>query len=188
MCAEDSNHFGDEAARLAALDRYGVLDSAPEQAYDDLTALAGFICGTPISLISFVSQDRQWFKSRVNLGLSETPRSQSFCAHTIGPKDTLVVPDATADPRFKDNPLVLGDPNTRFYAGAPIFEKCGHVLGAVCVIDTEPRVLSEKQRWALEALARQVTMLLEQRIVIEKLEQAAIDERAAQTQPRSPVL
>ena len=169
-----------EKNRLATLREYGVLDSAPEQGYDDITELAAFICGTPISLVSLVDEDRQWFKSHVGLAATETPRSQSFCAHTIQPKETLVVSDATTDPRFRENPLVLGDPNIRFYAGAPIVEKGGHVLGTVCVIDTKPRVLNEKQLSALEALARQVVVLLEQRKAIDTLEKTAREARLAE--------
>jgi PAS domain S-box-containing protein len=161
-----------EIERLEVLRQSGVLDSAAEARYDDITRLAALICGTPISLISFVDKDRQWFKSQVGLGTTETPRSQSFCAHTIGPKTTLVVPDATADSRFSSNPLVLGDPNIRFYAGAPIVEKGGHVLGTVCVIDTEARQLSREQISALESLARQVQALLEQRDTVFRLEAA----------------
>ncbi|AFL89391.1 GAF domain-containing protein [Terriglobus roseus DSM 18391] len=151
-----------ELARLEKLRSFAVLDSLPEQGYEDVTALASFICGTPISLISFVDEQRQWFKSEVGLGARETPRTQSFCANTISTRETLVVEDARTDPRFRDNPLVLGNPNIRFYAGAPIVQD-GYVLGTVCVIDTVPRTLSLKQLAALESLARQVSMLLDQR-------------------------
>ena len=171
-----------EQERLAILDQYGILDSPSERSYEDVTELAAFICDTPISLISFVDEERQWFKSHVGLAGTETPRSQSFCAHTIGPKTTLVVPDATADSRFSNNPLVLGDPQIRFYAGAPIIEKSGHVLGTVCVIDSKPRTLSEKQLSALEALARQVVVLLEQRGSIDRLEHAAQTAKLAEMQ------
>jgi PAS domain S-box-containing protein len=163
----------DEEKRLEALTRYNVLDSLPEQGYEDVTKLAASICGTPISLISLIDRDRQWFKSERGLGVRQTPRSQSFCANTIGTAHTLIVEDATKDSRFRDNPLVLGDPNIRFYAGAPIVEKNGHVLGTVCVIDTQPRVLTDDQISSLEALARQVMALLEQRDTIARLEEAA---------------
>ena len=182
MSATQQNSPDSEKARLAALQYYGVLDSPPETGYEDVTELAAFICGTPISLVSFVDEDRQWFKSKIGLGVSETPRSQSFCAHTIGTQATLVVEDTTTDARFSSNPLVLGDPNIRFYAGAPIIERNGHVLGSVCVIDTEPRRLSAKQISALEALARQVVVLLEQRTTIETLESAAHQSRVADKQ------
>ena len=168
-----------EQERLTALQKYGILDSSSEKGYEDVTELAAFICGTPISLISFVDKDRQWFKSAVGLDVKETPRSQSFCAHTIDDAKTLIVPDAQADNRFNTNPLVLGNPNIRFYAGAPIVEKGGHVLGTVCVIDTEPRALNAKQVSALEALARQVVVLLEQRQTIDVLEKTAHVSKAA---------
>ena len=120
-----------EAERLATLHSYAILDTPPEQGYDDVTQLAAFICGTPISLVSLIDKDRQWFKSERGLGARETPRSQSFCANTLVDAQTLIVEDAQTDPRFKDNPLVLGDPKIRFYAGAPIVDTGGHVLGTV---------------------------------------------------------
>ncbi|WP_245536117.1 GAF domain-containing protein [Terriglobus roseus] len=162
MLPAEEPQLDQELARLEKLRSFAVLDSLPEQGYEDVTALASFICGTPISLISFVDEQRQWFKSEVGLGARETPRTQSFCANTISTRETLVVEDARTDPRFRDNPLVLGNPNIRFYAGAPIVQD-GYVLGTVCVIDTVPRTLSLKQLAALESLARQVSMLLDQR-------------------------
>ncbi len=161
-----------EDARLAALRSYSILDSLPEQEYDDLTAMASYICDTPISLVSLVDADRQWFKSSLGLPVPETPRSQSFCAHAIPARQTLIVSDAAEDPRFRENPLVTGDPGIRFYAGAPLFDRQGHVLGTVCVIDTKPRSLDPRQIATLEALARQVTHLLE-------LRRAADEQRAA---------
>ncbi len=162
--ASTSEHVSPaEQARVDALRSLAILDTLPEQNYDDLTELASFICETPVSLVSLVDADRQWFKSERGLGVRETPRSQSFCAHTIGDSRTLIVRDAALDPRFSDNPLVTGNPNIRFYAGAPILDDAGHVLGTICVIDTKPRSLDARQIAALEALARQVTVLLEQR-------------------------
>ncbi len=152
-----------EQARIDALHSLLILDTLPEQNYDDLTELASYVCGTPVSLISLVDEDRQWFKSARGFGLRETPRSQSFCAHTLPTQQTMVVDDAAQDPRFRDNPLVVGDPNIRFYAGAPILDFAGHTLGTLCVIDTKPRTLDARQIAALEALARQVTVLVEQR-------------------------
>ncbi len=169
-----------EKERLEALHEYAVLDSTPEQGYDDVTELASYICGTPISLVSFVDEDRQWFKSERGFGTKETPRSFSFCANTIADRQTLVVEDATVDPRFRDHPLVTGDARVRFYAGAPIIEKNGHVLGTVCVIDTQPHVLSATQISALEALARQVVSLLDQQLCIARLEAAAVEAKAAE--------
>ena len=173
MAERNENTTHPESVRLTALRQYGVLDSAPEQGYEDIAELAAYICGTPISLVSFVDQDRQWFKAVHGLGVRETPRSESFCANTIVDSKTLIVNDATLDERFRSNPLVLGNPHIRFYAGAPIIEKGGHVLGTVCVIDSQPRTLDGKQQRALEALARQVVVLLEQRKAIADLEETA---------------
>jgi GAF domain-containing protein len=156
----------DEKARVAALDAYSIMDTLPEQLYDDVTALASLVCGTPISLVSLVDTDRQWFKSTVGTDMKETPRSVSFCAHTLSTARTLIVKDAQLDPRFMDNPAVTGAPGIRFYAGAPIVEPSGHVLGTVCVIDTEPRTLSPIQTAALEALARHTMALMEMRRTI----------------------
>lgn len=157
----------DENARVAALKRYSILDTLPEQIYDDVTALASLICGTPMSLVSLVDADRQWFKSSVGTDIRETPRAVSFCAHTIGTSKTLIVKDAQQDSRFKSNPVVTGPPGIRFYAGAPIVEPNGHVLGTVCVIDTTPRSLSPIQVAALEALARHTMALMEMRRIID---------------------
>lgn len=151
----------DEKARVDALKRYSILDTLPEQMYEDVTALASLIFNTPIALVSLVDADRQWFKSEVGLGVRETPRTHSFCAHTLGTARPLIVPDATQDRRFKDNPFVLGEPNIRFYAGAPLVEPGGHVLGTVCVIDTAPRSPTLIQVAALEALARLAMALME---------------------------
>jgi hypothetical protein len=152
-----------ESSRVATLHRYSILDSLSEPEFDDASTLAAILCGTPVSLVSLIDQDRQWFKAKVGIDITETPRSQSFCAYTLATARTLVVPDAQLDPRFADNPLVTGDPNIRFYAGAPITAPNGHIIGSVCVIDTKPRSLTPFQIIGLESLARQVMALIEAR-------------------------
>src|SRR5271154_451461 len=124
-----------ERERLDALARYRVLDTPPEQAFDDLALLASQICGTPIALVSLVDADRQWFKARVNFAEAETAREIAFCAHAILGRDLFVVPDAAADRRFAANPMVTGEPGIRFYAGAPLLTEEGHALGTLCVMD-----------------------------------------------------
>ena len=151
-----------EADRLAALREYAILDTLPEQAYDDITYLASQICDTPIAIVSLVDENRQWFKSSHGLDVSETSRDVAFCAHAIlNPADLLIVEDATADQRFSDNPLVTADPAIRFYAGAPLVTSDGHALGTLCVIDRKPRQLTPAQKETLNALSRQVIAQLE---------------------------
>lgn len=162
----------DEAARLAALQQYHILDTAPENAFDDITKIAAFICGTPIAVMTLVDRERQWFKSRLGLTARETPREHAFCAHTILQTDLLEVEDAREDFRFANNPLVLGAPNIRFYAGAPLITNSGHALGSLCVIDRQPRKLSAVQRECLESLARMVMTTLELRQVSRELADA----------------
>ena len=150
-----------EAQRLERLRRFGVLDTLPQEAFENITALASAICETPVALISFVDEDRQWFKSRVGLEVQQTPRELAFCAHAIRhPQHVMVIEDATRDPRFSDNPLVLEEPRIRFYAGAPIVTEDGMALGTVCVIDQQPRTLSDAQHAALRSLASLVLTLL----------------------------
>ena len=162
----------DEAGRLAALRRYRILDTEPEQAFDDLALLAAQICGTPIALISLVDADRQWFKARVGVSLAETSRNVAFCAHAITQADLFVVPDALADARFRENPLVLSDPRIRFYVGAPLITPDDHALGTICALDHVPRTLTPEQRAALAALGRQVVALLELRKNLDALSAA----------------
>ncbi|MEP1033145.1 PAS domain S-box protein [Ekhidna sp.] len=153
-----------EKERLIALDEYQILDTLPEQSYDDITKIASQICDTPIALISLIDQDRQWFKSHHGLGVTETPRQLAYCAHAINePDEILEVPDAFKDDRFHDNPLATGDPHVRFYAGAPLTDDQGFTLGTLCVIDHEERNLSTGQKDALWALSRQVVALLQLR-------------------------
>ncbi len=152
-----------EPARLAALRRYGILDSPPEVEYDELATLAARICQTPIALVSLLDETRQWFKSHIGLDVEQTPREQAFCNFAIRDQDLLEVTDACADPRFRDNPLVTGEPGIRFYAGVPLITTDGHALGTLCVIDRRRRELEPQQRIALEILARQVMQQLELR-------------------------
>ena len=162
----------DEAARLRALERYDILDTEREQAYDDFTALAAHICGTPMALIGLIDNRRQWFKSTVNMDGDETPRELTFCAHTLVDNKLLVVPDTFQDHRFHDHPSVIGAPKIRFYAGAPIVTADGYGLGTLCVIDDQPRTLTAEQTGALEALSRQVMAHLELRRAKRSLREA----------------
>jgi GAF domain-containing protein len=150
-----------EAGRIAALEKYAILDTDPEQSLDDLTLLASFICKTPIALISLVDEDRQWFKSRVGMDAKETSRDIAFCSTAIFQSDVFVVPDALRDDRFRDNPLVVSDPHIRFYAGAPLINEDGYALGTLCVVDRAPRELAPDQKEALKALSRLVLAQLE---------------------------
>lgn len=152
-----------EHERLAKLQSYKILDTLPDQEFDDVTQLAAEICDTPIALISLVDQERQWFKARVGIDASETSRDISFCGHAVAECATLVVPDATQDSRFADNPLVLQDPHIRFYAGAPLITPDDYVLGTLCVIDRQPKTLTSQQIERLEALGRLVMSQLELR-------------------------
>ena len=152
-----------ESDRLEALNRYHILDTLPEQEYEDLTQLAAEICGTPIALISLIDRDRQWFKSKVGLDVSETPRDISFCGHAVADGAFLNVPDTTQDNRFADNPLVAKDPRIRFYAGMPLKTSDNFTLGTLCVIDYQPRNLTEKQIQQLESLSRLVISQFELR-------------------------
>lgn len=142
-----------EAARLAALHDYGVLDTPEDARFDRIAALAARMLGMPIALVSLVDAERQWFKAHYGLAVRESPRDASFCSHAIADGAFLEVPDATADTRFADNPLVLGDPQIRFYAGATLLDPQGYALGTLCVIDRQPRVLSDTERAVLQDLA-----------------------------------
>ncbi|MEY4387042.1 MAG: hypothetical protein RLY20_2325 [Verrucomicrobiota bacterium] len=152
-----------EARRLKVLWQYDVLDSVPEEIFDDLTELAGAICDAPIALISLVDESRQWFKARIGLSEPETSRDISFCAHAIMQPDLFIVPDATQDDRFKNNPLVTTHPKIKFYAGAPLITPDGHALGTLCILDKVPRQLTPVQTKALRVLARLVVSQLELR-------------------------
>ena len=151
----------DEAERLEELRRFGVLDTPPERRFDRLTRLVAGLLDVPISLVSLVDSDRQWFKSKVGLAADETPRELAFCAHAILGDKVLIVPDAADDARFRDNPLVTGDPNIRFYAGAPLVTGAGKRVGTLCAIDRKPRELTAQQRSLLQELAAVVVDELE---------------------------
>ena len=153
----------DEKRRLEVLWQYEVLDTPPEEAFDDFTALAAQICEAPIALISLVDENRQWFKSKFGLTASETARDVSFCGHGIHHSHLFIVPDATRDERFADNPLVTAEPRIRFYAGAPLVSPEGQALGMLCVIDHVPRELRPNQLESLRILSRHVMAQLELR-------------------------
>lgn len=155
-----------EARRLEALHRHEILDTPAEAAFDDLVSIAAAICGMPMGAVTLIDAERQWFKTRLGLEDPQTPRDHSFCAHAIlEPQHMLIVPDARDDARFRDNPAVTGAPGVRFYAGAPLLDAEGLAMGALCVMDREPRELAPYQRAALDALSRQVSALLQLRRV-----------------------
>ncbi|MBT8493206.1 MAG: GAF domain-containing sensor histidine kinase [Deltaproteobacteria bacterium] len=160
-----------EEERLADVRALDILDSLPEATYDAITYLASQICDAPIALISVIDEERQWLKSKIGIDVVETERDVAFCAHGIlEPDSMLIVPDATKDPRFADNPLVVDDPSIRFYAGAPLRTPSGHALGMLCVIDRVPRELTEAQQETMKALAIQVNALLELRRTVDELQ------------------
>ncbi len=165
-----------EPERLEELRSYEILDTPDESDYGDITLLAAQICQTPMALISLVDADRQWFKARFGVETRQTPRDISFCAHAILERDLMIVPDASEDHRFRDNPLVTTEPKLRFYAGAPLVTPRGLALGTLCVVDHVKRELTPNQKVSLAALARHVTSLLHHRRHTFELE-AAVAER-----------
>jgi len=166
----EANIPENEDDRLRKLYELGILDTLEEQAYDDLTRLAAEICGTPIALVSLVDRDRQWFKSHHGLNARETPREYAFCAHAILGDDTFIIEDSSKDERFADNPLAVGEPHVKFYAGAPLIMSDNNKLGTLCVIGNEARTITHAQKEALEVLARQVVSQLELRLNLKELE------------------
>src|SRR5215510_13202632 len=175
-----------ETQRLAALRAYKILDTRPEERFDDLTKLAALICRVPISLISLIDKDRQWFKSKFGLGLEETPRAHAFCTHAIMQPEMFVVPDATQDERFAHNPLVTGDLHIRFYAGAPLAARDGHLLGTLCVIDREPHTLTDSQKEALKILGKLVIANIELRSDLQDLRDTLAREATTGVTSTSP--
>lgn len=174
--------MADEASRQQVLDGYRIVDSLPEDTYQDVVQVAASLCGTPIALMSLVDRDRQWFKAQLGLGIQQTDRSQAVCDHAIrSPEHLMEVPDLTKDTRFADISVVTGETGVRFYAGMPLVTSDGVALGTVCVLDTEPRTLTDIQRTGLQALARVTMRLLDERKRELQLEREAI------LQPVAPV-
>jgi anti-sigma regulatory factor (Ser/Thr protein kinase) len=171
-----------EAERLETLRKYRILDTKPEKAFDDLILLAAQIFKVPVALISLIDEDRQWFKSRIGVTMTETHRSVAFCAHAIQQPGLFVVPDARRDERFRENPFVVDDPYVRFYAGAPLITPEGHALGTICVLDKVPRDLSADEARALDALRRQTQAQLELRRNLIELESALAERDRAEEQ------
>lgn len=167
-----TNYYTREAERLAALADYGVLDTPRERDFDEIAELASEICETPIAVVNLIAEGRQFFKAEVGLGVRETPLDSSFCAKAILEEDFLVVPDATKDPRFNCNPLVIGEPGLRFYAGALLKTQENHAIGTVCVLDNKARPLTALQEKTLKVLARQVMRQLELRKVLRQRDAA----------------
>jgi GAF domain-containing protein len=165
--------------RIDALREYAIMDTTPEEAFDDISRLTSFICDTPIATITLLDLERQWFKSKVGLDNSEGPIEHAFCAHAIKQDKVLIVPDTQKDERFAANPLVTGSPHIRFYAGAPLITPQGVAIGTLCAIDRQPREITDGQKHALAALARQVMMMLELRRTVTALDVAQAQKRAA---------
>ncbi|AIY13663.1 sensor histidine kinase [Cellulophaga baltica] len=173
----------EEEKRLAELQSYNILDSLPEEDYDNLSKIASEICGTPISMITLVDENRQWFKSSYGVDIKETPREISFCGHTINHSgDVFIVPDTRKDERFFDNPMVTGESNVVFYAGVPLMTANNLPIGSLCVIDHEPKTLNKSQIESLQALSNQVMKLIELRRNELLLQQALVNQKEKNTE------
>lgn len=161
-----------ESARLKELEKYNIMDTPPEQEFDDIAELASKICNTPISIVSFIDMNRQWYKAKKGLENNEVSRNVAFCDYAIKSDNVMVVEDAKKDDRFKDNPFVVNNPNIRFYAGVPLTTSNGYNLGTLCVIDMKPKVLNKEQEFALKVLGKQVIAQVELRKMVHNLEKA----------------
>jgi adenylate cyclase len=166
-----------EAERLATLRALEILDTDAEPEFDELVTLAAALCGTPICTVSLIDENRQWLKAAIGIPRNECRRSVAFCAHAILGESVFTVEDATTDLRFADNPLVLGQPNIRFYAGIPVATSNNLPLGTLCIIDTVPRHLTPEQKQALEILGRQVNVRLELRMQRKALREVQAENR-----------
>jgi GAF domain-containing protein len=153
----------DEKQRLAALERYDILDTPPEESFESITTLASHVCHAPIAMMVLVDRERQWFKSVIGLDFTETPREHAFCAHTIMRRELFIISDATRDIRFARNPMVLSGPKIRFYAGAPLVTPDNRAIGTLCVMDSVRRTLTPEQKTDLVALSKLAMMQLELR-------------------------
>src|ERR1700676_62852 len=164
-----------EAARLAALDRYAILDTDPEKSFDDLVELASHVCKAPIAMLSLVDGNRQWFKSKVGLDATESPREISICSHAIEQPGLFIISDTLEDARFRENPMVVSEPKIRFYAATPLVNEDGYALGTLCVIDRQPRELDADQKEALATIGRLALAQMELRLNLKLLKEVLSD-------------
>lgn len=169
-----------EQRRLEALRRYDVLDTSPEQAFDDIAAIAAAVVGVPTAIVSLIDERRQWYKASIGTTVNEVPREETFCTYALLANKLMVVEDATRDPRFSKNPHVTKPAGVRFYAGAPIIDAEGNGLGSVCVVDSLPHKLAPEKQAVLMALARTTMRLLEQRRLANQLAEALDEVKTVQ--------